>query len=90
MNIVYERCARLDVHKKSVNACVITPDAKGNRHKEHERFSTMTPDLLRLRQWLSARDVTHVAMESTSVYWQPVYALLEEHFELLLVNAQHI
>lgn len=90
MNIVYERCAGLDVHKKSVTACAITPDTKGQRHKEHERFSTMTPDLLRLRQWLSTRGVTHVAMESTSVYWQPIYSLLEEHFELLLVNAQHI
>lgn len=64
--------------------------AKGQRQKEHERFSTITPDLERLRQWLSALGVTHVAMESTSVYWQLVYALLEEHFELLLVNAQHI
>ncbi|HEX4206982.1 MAG TPA: IS110 family transposase [Ktedonobacteraceae bacterium] len=90
MNIVYERCAGLDVHKKSVTACASTPDAKGQRHKELELFSTMTPDVLRLRQWLTTRGVTHVAMESTSVYWQPIYALLEGHFELLLVNAQHI
>ncbi len=50
----------------------------------------MTADVLRLRQWLAARNVTHVAMESTGVYWQPIYSLLEGHFELLLVNAQHI
>ncbi len=90
MNLVYERCAGLDVHKRSVTACASTPDAKGRRHKERESFSTMTPDVLRLRQWLKARGVTHVAMESTSVYWQPIYSLLEGHFELLLVNAQHI
>jgi len=67
MNIVYERCAGLDVHKRSVTACASTPDAKGQRHKERESFSTMTPDVLRLRQWLKARNVTHVAMESTGV-----------------------
>jgi transposase len=77
MNIVYERCAGLDVHKRSVAACAITPDAKGQRHKEHESFSTMTPDVLRLRHWLTTRGVTHVVMESTGVFWQPIYALLE-------------
>lgn len=90
MNIVYERCAGLDVHKRSVTACACTPDAKGHRHKERETFSTMTSDVLRLRQWLTERKVTHVALESTGVYWQPIYGLLEGHFELLLVNAQHI
>src|SRR5256714_675092 len=90
MNIVYERCVVLDVHKRSVTACASTPDAKGQRHKERESFSTMAADVLRLRQWLKARNVTHVAMESTGVYWQPIYSLLEGHFELLLVNAQHI
>src|SRR5256884_1193533 len=90
MNIVYERCAGLDVHKRSVTACASTPDAKGQRHKERESERSMTADVLRLRQWLAARNVTHVAMESTGVYWQPIYSLLEGHFELLLVNAQHI
>ena len=90
MNIVYERCAGLDVHKRSVTACASTPDAKGQRHKERESFSTMTPDVLRLRQWLTDHGVTHVALESTGVDWQPIYALLQGHFELLLVNAQHI
>lgn len=90
MNIVYERCAGLDVHKRSVTACASTPDAKGQRHKERESERSMTPDVLRLRQWLKARGVTHVAMEATGVYWQPIYSVLEGHFELLLVNAQHI
>jgi len=90
MNIVYERCAGLDVHKRSVTACAITPDERGQQHKEREGFSTMTPDVLRLRQWLTARGVTHVALESTGVYWQPIWNQLEGHVELLLVNAQHI
>ena len=54
MNIVYERCAGLDVHKRSVTACASTPDAKGQRHKERESERSMTPDVLRLRQWLKA------------------------------------
>ena len=78
------------MHKRSVTACASTPDAKGQRHKEREKLSTMTPDVLRLRQWLKARNVTHVAMEATGVYWQPIYSVLEGHFELLLINAQHI
>jgi transposase len=90
MNIVYERCAGLDVPKRSVTACASTPDARGQRHKERESFSTMPPDVLRLRQWLTSRGVTPVALESTSVSWQPIYQLREGHFELLLVNAQHL
>ncbi len=90
MNLVYERCAGLDVHKRTVVACVIIPGASGQRHKERQTFSTMTSDLLRLREWLTALGVTHVAMESTGVFWKPIYNLLEGHFELLVVNAQHI
>ncbi len=90
MNVVYERCASLDVHKKSVVACAITPDESGQRHKERQTFSTMTPDVLRMREWLKALGVTHVAMESTGGYWKPIIKLLEGHFELLVVNARHI
>jgi len=90
MNIVYERCAGLDVHKRTVVACVIIPDDKGQRSKERQTFSTMTPDLLRMREWLTTFRVTHVAMESTGVFWKPIYNILEGHFELLVVNAQHI
>lgn len=78
------------VHKRTVVACVIIPDAKGQRHKERQTFSTMTADLLRLREWLTAFGVTHVAMESTGVFWKPIYNILEGHVELLVVNAQHI
>lgn len=90
MQLVYERCAGLDLHKKSVVACAIIPDEHGQRRKEHQTFSTMTPDVLRLRSWLTALGVTHVAMESTGVFWKPIYHLLEGSFDLLVANAQHI
>jgi transposase len=66
MNLVYERCAGIDVHKRTIVVCAIVPDAKGQRHKERRTFSTMTPDLLRMRCWLKDLGVTHVAMESTA------------------------
>jgi len=69
MNVVYERCAGLDVHKRNVVVCANIVDAQGHRHKERQTFSTMTPDLLQLRQWLKDLGVTHVAMESTASYW---------------------
>lgn len=85
MEVIYERCCGLDVHKKTVVACVMTPEGQETR-----TFPTMTKDLLLLGDWLAEHRVTHVAMESTGVYWQPIYNLLEEDFSLLVVNAQHI
>jgi transposase len=90
MNLVYERCAGLDVHKRNVLVCALTPDPSGHRHKERRTFSTMTPDLLRLRNFLQDWGVTHVAMESTASYWKPVFNVLEGHLEVLIVNAQHL
>ncbi|HEY7127669.1 MAG TPA: IS110 family transposase [Ktedonobacterales bacterium] len=90
MQLVYERCAGLDLHKKSVVACAITPGEHGQRQKEVRVFSTMTPDLLRLRDWLVSLGVTHVAMESTGVFWKPIFNVLEGALEVLVVNAQHI
>jgi transposase len=90
MHVVYERCAGLDVHKRTVVTCANTPDAHGQLHKERRTFSTMSADVLTLRDWLKGLGVTHVAMESTGVFWKPIYNLLEGHFELLVVNAQHI
>jgi transposase len=90
MNLVYERCAGLDVHKRNVLVCAITPDPSGHRHKERRTFSTMTPDLLRLRNFLKDLGVTHVAMESTASYWKPIFNVLEGHLEVLIVNAQHL
>lgn len=89
MQIIYERCAGLDVHKRSVVACLLFPE-NGQPRKERQTFSTMTPDVLRLRDWLKNHDCTCVAMESTGVFWKPIYNLLEEHFQVLVVNAQHI
>jgi transposase len=90
MQRVLERCAALDVHKAQVTAWVRVPDGCGGRQDLPRRFSTMAADLLVLRDWLKALGVTHVAMESTGVYWKPVYYVLEDDFELLLVNAQHV
>ena len=90
MEQVYERCAALDVHKAQVTVCVHVPDQAGERAELRAEFATMTGDLLGLRDWLKGLGVTHVAMEATGVYWKPVYYLLEDDFELLLVNAQHV
>jgi transposase len=90
MEVVYTHCAGLDVHKKTVVACVLTPDAQAKRHSETRTFGTMTADLLQLSDWLQAHQVTHVAMESTGEYWKPIFNILEGTFEVLLVNAQHI
>jgi transposase len=90
MEVVHERCCGLDVHKKVVVACLITPGSAGQPRKEIRTFGTMTDDLLRLAEWLAGNGCTQVAMESTGVYWEPVWNLLEERFSLLLVNARHI
>jgi transposase len=85
MNIMDERCAGLDVHKKTVVACALTPERQATR-----TFSTMTADLLALADWLLAYGCTHVAIESTGDYWKPVFNILEGPFEVLLVKAQHV
>lgn len=90
MEVKYERCCGGDVHKKSVSACVIVPRADWQPVKETRRFDTMTEDLEALSRWLSERGVTHVAMESTGVYWKPVYNLLDGRFEVLVVNPEHV
>ncbi len=90
MEVTYLRCCGLDIHKKLVVACAITPGPDGQPHKEVQKFGTMTQDLLALSDWLTGLAVTHVAMESTGVYWKPLYNLMEASFTLLLVNAQHI
>ena len=90
MEVVYPRCCGLDIHKQLVVACLITPGDDGAPRKEVRTFGTMTDDLLVLADWLVDAGCTHVAMESTGVYWRPIYNLLEGSFTLLLVNAQHI
>jgi transposase len=90
MESLYACCAGLDVHKETVVACVRIRDAKGKARQETRTFGTMTSQLLELGDWLAEAGVTHVAMESTGVYWKPIWNLLEGQFELVLVNAQHI
>src|SRR5437868_8732418 len=86
MRVIHERCCGLDVHKRTVVACVLTPEGKAVRS-----FGTMTEELLALADWLVEQRVSHVAMESTGVYWQPIYNLLEgTELDVLVVNAQHI
>src|SRR5215813_2964439 len=90
MDVVYERCCGLDIHKQTVVACVIVPGTGKQVRKEIRTFNTMTADLLQLADWLTGEGVTHVALESTGVYWKPAWNLLEGSFTLLLVNARHI
>jgi len=88
MEVMYPRCAGLDVHKDSVFArvrCVSEP-----QHDEVRNFGTTTTALYELTEWLSTHGVTHVAMEATGLYWKPVWHMLEGGFELVLANAQHI
>jgi transposase len=90
MQIIHACCCGLDVHKKLIVACLMSFDQAGRRHKEVRTFTTMTGDILALADWLTAAGCTHVAMESTGVYWKPVFNLLEGLFEVLVVNAQHV
>jgi transposase len=87
---VVERPGALDVHKAQVTACVRVPDGRGGRSEEVETFATTVSGLLVLADWLEAHRVERVAMEATGVYWKPVWAVLEDRFELMLVNAQHV
>jgi transposase len=90
MDVVYRCCCGLDVHKKMLVACLLSLDEQGQRHKEVRTFTTMTQELLALVDWLAAANCTHVAMESTGVYWKPIFALLEGQFAVILANAQHL
>ena len=90
MDVTFPHCAGLDVHKKTVVACCLTPGPHGEKCSEIRTFGTMTVDLLALADWLTAKAITHVAMESTGEFWKPVYNLLESSFQVWVVNAQHI
>lgn len=90
MQVVYARCAGLDVHKKTVSTCLSVCEPDGDKQQQMRVFGTFTSDLLALGGWLKDHEVTHVAMEATGVYWRPVRAVLEGQFQLMLVNPQHI
>jgi transposase len=86
MDIVVEKGAGLDVHQETVVATIDGPGIV----KETRTYGTVTNELMRLRDWLKENGITHVAMESTGIYWKPVFNILEEAFEVILVNARHI
>jgi len=90
MEVLVERQSALDVHKAQVTACVRVPNGDGGRLELIEQFQTTVPGLLAMADWLRAHEVTHVVMEATGDYWKPVWHLLEEDFELMLVNARHV
>src|SRR3954454_15029507 len=90
METIFDRVGALDVHKAQVTACVRVPDEAGRRVPLLAEFSTTVQGLLALRDWLAAHRVTHVAMEATGVYWQPVWHILEDDFQLTLCNARHV
>lgn len=90
MEVINPRCCGLDVHKKTVVACLVTPGRDGAPRRQIRTFGTMADDLAALGAWLAAADCPIVAMESTGVYWQPIWNALEAQFELLLVNARHV
>ena len=90
MDPIVERCCGLDVHQGTVVACLLSGGAHQKARKEVRTFGTMTRDLMELKQWLVEQGCTHVAMESTGVYWKPVYAILEGALEIVVANAQHV
>ena len=89
MEILFPRCCGLDVHKASLTACILINDSEG-KQRHLRRFGTMTRDVMELANWLTEHGVRKLAMESTGVYWKPVWNLLESRFDPMLVNAQHI
>lgn len=90
MDVLYPCCAGLDVHKKSVVACILRSDPSGVPSRDVRTFGTMLDDLERLRDWLVAAGCTHAVMEATGVYWKPVYNVLEDGLSPAVVNAEHV
>ncbi len=90
IQVIHPCCCGVDVHKQEIQACLLRTTASGAVQQEQRTFSTMTEDLLELLDWLLAAGCTHVAMESTGIYWKPLYNLLDGAVEVLVVNAQHI
>jgi transposase len=90
MQVLSPRCSGLDLHKKTVVACVMISHPNGKVEKSIRTFSTMTAQLLAMSDWLASLEVTHVAMESSGISWRPMYNVLEGRFQLILANAHHI
>ena len=90
MEVLFERCAGIDVHKRTAVVCLVTPGERGRPLRQTRTFGTTTAELLALSDWLGAHGCTHVALESTGEYWKPVHNLLEGSFEVWLLNARHV
>jgi len=90
VDVIHSRCCGLDVHKRTVVACVLLSEPSGPPHREIRTFGTYTNELLALADWLAEHGITHIVLESTGVYWKAVWNLLEDRFALLLVNPRHI
>ena len=87
MEVQHARCAAIDVHKKSITVCVLIREVGRREQKYLREFGTTTSEILNCTEWLGELRVTHVAMESTGVYWRPIWNLMEGQFDLLLANA---
>ena len=90
METLVERGCGLDVHQATVVACLLVVRRNGTGQKQTQTFGTTIRDLMKLSEWLLSQGCTHVAMESTGIYWKPVYAILEGAFQLVVANAQHV
>ena len=90
MEVLYERCCGLDVHKKTVVACVMITSPNGRVQTSVRTFGTTTADILDLRDWIDNQQISHLALESTGIFWRPLYNLLEDGHTVILVNAHHM
>ncbi len=90
VEVIFKNCAGLDVHKDSIKVGLRKIVTEGRLLRDVQSFGTTTREILRMSDWLAKEGVTHIAMESTGVYWKPIWNLLEGHFQLLLVNPQHL
>lgn len=90
METILERCCGIDVHKKTITACLLVSKPQEKPKKTVRTFTTMTRDLFACKDWLESEKCTHVALESTGVYWKPVFNILEESMEVILANARDI
>jgi hypothetical protein len=89
-SVVHEICCGLDVHKNTITACLLSPEAADDERSEVMEFGNFTDDLIRLRDWLLEREFPVVAMESAGSYWTPIHNILEDYFQIILVNARHM
>ena len=90
MEVIIERGCGIDIHKKTIVACLLIGKAGEKPKKTVKTFSTMTRDLLVCKDWLESEGCTHVAVESTGVYWKPIFNIMEDSMEVILANARHI